>query len=287
MRARDRIQPRGGARSRRARLRDPAGGARGVRRVPRVRLEDARSQSASWPLADQGRGPATHRVVEQADGRNRRHARVAGHDRHRPDRSRAAYGRGRARAGGRSRGEARRDRPARHGTARAAAGGHAGRVGGEPRSCLHGRVGGVRAGAPGQRVRRPALRGRRDGDDRRPAHPRQHRRLASRREPSGGRELGGRARAEDGSAGAHRRLGRPHGRGCRDDAPHRIQIDCRRSDRRRGSPVGRGRHRERGPAPAREREPTRGFLRARLAGRRQRSGARGPHRVARPRRQGG
>ena len=66
--------------------------------------------------------------------------------------------RARARAGGRSRGEARRDRPARDGTARAAARGHARRFGGEPRAGLHGGVRGVRKGAPGQRVRRPALR---------------------------------------------------------------------------------------------------------------------------------
>ena len=69
VRARDGLPPRGAARSRRARLRDPARGARGVRRVPRVRLEDGHAEPAGRPLADQGRRPAAHRVVEQADGR--------------------------------------------------------------------------------------------------------------------------------------------------------------------------------------------------------------------------
>ena len=45
--------------------------------------------------------------------------------------------------------------------------------------------------------------------------------------------------------------------------------------------------RERGPAAARHREPARRVLRARLAGRRQRPGARGPDRLARAARQGG
>ena len=90
--------PRGGARPRRARLRDPARGARGVRRVPRLRLEDRHAEPAGRPLADQGRRPAADRVVEPADDRRRRRARRAGHHRHRPHRPRAAPRRGRARA---------------------------------------------------------------------------------------------------------------------------------------------------------------------------------------------
>ena len=34
---------------------DPARGARGVRRVPRLRVEDRRAEPAGRPLADQGR----------------------------------------------------------------------------------------------------------------------------------------------------------------------------------------------------------------------------------------
>ena len=76
-----------------------------------------------------------------------RHARLADHDRHRPHRSCAAPRGRRARAGRRSRGQARGGQPARHRAARAAARGHPRRLGGEPRAGLHGGVRGVRARA--------------------------------------------------------------------------------------------------------------------------------------------
>ena len=90
VRARDRVLARRGARPRRARLRDPAGGARGVRRVPGLRVEDRHAEPAGRPLADQGRRPAADRVVQPADDRRRRRAGRAGHHRHRPHRPRAA-----------------------------------------------------------------------------------------------------------------------------------------------------------------------------------------------------
>ena len=67
LRARDRLLARRGARQRRARLRDPVRGARRVRRLPRLRVEDRHAEPAGRPLADQVRRAASDRVVQPPD----------------------------------------------------------------------------------------------------------------------------------------------------------------------------------------------------------------------------
>ncbi len=152
-----------------------------------------------------------------------------------------------------------------------------------PGAHLHLGLRGVRARAAGQRVGRPALRGRRHGDDRRPPQPRQRRRLpasASRCAPTTTPRSAAWPRpapppasttgpAEDGDA-----------------LPHGLPLHRGRADRGHRRALGRRRDRERGHAPARHREPARRVLRARLAGRGERAGARGPDRLARPAREG-
>ena len=58
-------------RPRRARPRDPARGARGVRRVPDLRLADRGAEPAGRPLADQAGPAAADRVVQPPDARPR------------------------------------------------------------------------------------------------------------------------------------------------------------------------------------------------------------------------
>ena len=128
------LPPRRGARPRRARPRDPAGGARGVRRVPDLRLADGRPEPAGRPLADQAGPPAADRLVQPPDARARRRARGARDDGHRPDRPREPEPRRRGRARRRPGRQARRDRPPGDGAAGAAPGRDAGRLRGEPRS---------------------------------------------------------------------------------------------------------------------------------------------------------
>ena len=127
----------------------------------------------------------------------------------------------------------------------------------QPGARLHGGVGGLRAGARGQRLDRRALRGRRDGRRSSAATTATastssaSATLRPTRHSAIGRVLA------TGAPGAGRRLGRARGRGRRGDVPHRLPLDRRRADRGRRRAVGRGRDRERGPAPARQREPAR------------------------------
>ena len=281
VRAGDRVHARRGHRAQRARRRHPARGARRVRRVPGLRLDRADVEPAGRPLDDEGRRTPADRLVEPADGRRRGSPGVARHDRDRPDRPRAAPRIGRAGAAGRAGRQAGRDQPAGRRAALAAPRGDARRLRGVAGAGLHGGLGGVRAGAGGQRVRRRALRGRRLGDDRRAPQPRRHRRLPARGGPRGGDPLRARARARVRDARARGRLGRALRADRRGDVPRRLPLDGGGADRRARRAVGRRRDRQRGPAAAGDGEPPRRVLRAGVAGGRERAGARGPHRVAR------
>ena len=280
VRARDRLSPRRAARPRRARLRDPARGARGVRRVPRLRLDDRHAEPAGRPLADQGRRPAADRVVEPADGRRRRHARVARHHRHRPHRPRGAARTTSALEGDP---EAKLAEVSRLATEQRALRRVATLVASEvspervfmavSEECA--RVLQVNASVvvryEGDGTATIVGRHNRDSID----VFRVGERLPAEEHSAVARVL------TTGAPGAHRRLGRAHRRDGRGDLPRRLPLDRGRADRRRRRALGRGRDRQRGPAARRHRGPARRVLRAGLAGRRQRAGARRPDRLAR------
>ena len=232
---------------------------------------------AGRSLAQQGRRPAAHRLVEQADGRTDGMPQslvTTGIDltdrEAREDDDALEESRGQARAG----------QPAGHRAARPASRGHARRLRGEPRARVHGGLRGMRAGPARQRVDRRALRGRRHGDHRRSPQPRQHRRLPRRRAAAARGALGRRARPEDGSARARGRLGRLTGEmasaifrvGYRSTAAVPIVVA--------GALWGAVAIASEDPLRPTARIAS-SPLRAGLARRRQRSGPRRPHRVAR------
>ena len=136
-------------------------------------------QVGHWQTKDGGRRLIawSNRPMTDADGR----AGVARHDRHRPDRPRAAPGADERALEGDP--EAKLAEVARLASEQRALRRVATLVAAEvsPERVFTARVRGVRARAAGQRVGGRALRGRRDGDDRRPPQPRQHRRLPGRR----------------------------------------------------------------------------------------------------------
>ena len=164
-------------------------------------------QVGHWQTKDGGRRLIawSNRPMAGADGA----PVVARHDRDRPDRPRSARDEDDRALQGDPEAKLAEVSPARHRAARAAARRDARRLGGQPRARLHGGLGGVRAGAAGQRVGRLALRGRRHGDDRRAPQPRQHRRASTSASACRPRSTRRSARVlRDRRARADRRLGR-------------------------------------------------------------------------------
>ena len=187
---------------------------------------------------------------------------------------------GEDRPAGRSGGQARRGLAAGERAAGAPARRDARRRGGQPRPRVHRRLGGVRAGPAGQHVGGAALRRRRHGHGRRPHEPRQHRRLPDRRDDRRRRAPAPSARCSRPARPPASTTGAEHGE--TEAIPRRLPLVRRGADRRQRRALGRGHDREREPAPARLRDAAGRLRRARLAGGRERAGARGPDRQPRP-----